>query len=150
MASTSVDHPEVERPIHIDYLSRTREYSFRAEAANGLSRAPINPADSVWDQLSQIPPSQPALTVNAGAGPNFVERVLGLRDLYFCRYPWQKICLWGLGPRTRAGASSDEPEHVIVLRDLHRIIPIIGHVYGKWGIRAARCKGKRASVSRPP
>jgi hypothetical protein len=31
MASTSVDHPEVERPIHIDYLSRTREYTFRAE-----------------------------------------------------------------------------------------------------------------------
>lgn len=38
---------------------------------------------------------------------------------------------------------------MIVLRDQHRITPIVGHVYGKWGIRAARCKGKRAGVSRP-
>ena len=90
MASTSVDHPEVERPIHIDYLSRTREYSFRAEAADGLSRAPINPADSVWDQLSQIPPSQPALTVNAGAGPNFVERVaMVLRPVAGSKLKWE-------------------------------------------------------------
>jgi hypothetical protein len=96
--SASVDNPAVERPIHIDNLSRTREYSYRAEAADGIERVPISPADSIWDQLSQIPPSQPALTVNAGP-IGVVERVaMVLRPVAGSTLKWEFASWVGDGP----------------------------------------------------
>lgn len=112
--SASVDNPAVERPIHIDYLSRTREYSYRAEAADGIERVPINPADSIWDQLSQIPPSQPTLTVNAGAGPNFVERVaMVLRPVAGSKLKWEFDSWYGATP----------PVQPAITTPLSRVIP---------------------------
>jgi hypothetical protein len=84
-ASTHVDNPAIERPIYIEHLVRTREHSYRAEAANGLSRTPINAVEECWDQFADIPlDPPPGLTTNGGP-IGVVERVaIGL-------YPISKI-----------------------------------------------------------
>jgi hypothetical protein len=84
-ASTHVDNPAIERPIYIENLVRTREHSYRAEAANGLSRTPINAVEECWDQFADIPlDPPPGLTTNGGP-IGVVERVaIGL-------YPISKI-----------------------------------------------------------
>ena len=84
-ASTHVDNPAIERPIYIEHLVRTREHSYRAEAANGLSRTPINAVEECWDQFADIPlDPPPGLTTNGGP-IGVVERVaIGL-------YPISKL-----------------------------------------------------------
>jgi len=74
-ASTHVDNPAIERPIYIKHLVRTRDHSYRAEAANGLSRTPINAVEECWDQFADIPlDPPPGLTTNGGP-IGVVERV---------------------------------------------------------------------------
>jgi len=74
MATTGADNPATEAPIFIECVSRTREYSHRALAADGLHRIPVNPVE-IWNQILQIPNDPPVLTANAGPGTGVVELV---------------------------------------------------------------------------
>ena len=74
-ASTHVDNPAIERPIYIEHLVRTREHSYRAEAANGLSRTPINAVEECWDQFADIPLDPPPGLITNGGPIGVVERV---------------------------------------------------------------------------
>jgi hypothetical protein len=74
-ASTNVDNPAIERPIYIENLVRTREHSYRAEAANGISRIPINAVEECWDKFSDIPLEPPPELITNGGPYGVIERV---------------------------------------------------------------------------
>ena len=65
-ATTAADNPAIESPIYIENISRRREKSYRALAADGHHRTPINPSEECWNQLADIPHNPPSLVVNAG------------------------------------------------------------------------------------
>lgn len=68
MASTNADNPAVEEPIYIENVSRAREHVYRATAADGLHRFPVDAGEEVWMQYEQIPLTpDPALVVNGPA-----------------------------------------------------------------------------------
>ena len=76
MATTSADNPATEPPIYIDSVSRTREYSYRALAADGLHRIPVDPAE-IWNQILLIPLDPPSgLVVNEGPLPGGVVELV--------------------------------------------------------------------------
>ena len=63
---TNADNPAVEAPIYIENVARTREHTYRALAADGLSRVPTPPS-LVWKEIALIPlVPPPGLVVNMG------------------------------------------------------------------------------------
>ena len=111
-ASTNVDNPATERPIYIESLVRTREHTYRASAADGLSRTPIDAIEESWNQFSEIPiDPPPGLTINGGP-IGVVERVaIGL-------YPISKL----KGVFGGWVAPSPPPEHQASI-PISRVIP---------------------------
>lgn len=100
MASTSADNPAVEAPIYIENILRTREGTYRALAADGLSRVPVPPR-AIWNQISEIPlVAEPAQTINAGP-EGVVERVaMVLRPVAGSNLKWEFASWVGNAPPT--------------------------------------------------
>jgi len=72
---TNADNPTTEPPIYIENVAHTRNHTYRALAADGLHRIPVDPR-AIWNQLSLIPNTPPpGLVVNAGPGEGVVELV---------------------------------------------------------------------------
>jgi hypothetical protein len=113
-ASTNVDNPAVEMPIYMEYVTRTREHSYRALAADGLSRTPINPYEEIWTELGEIlPDPYPNQQVNAGP-EGVVERVaMVLRPVAGSKLKWEFASWYGATP----------PVQAAITTPLSRVIP---------------------------
>ena len=97
-ASTNVDNPAVEMPIYMEYVTRTREHSYRALAADGLSRTPINPYEEIWTEIQDIPLEPPGLITNDGPD-GVVERVaMVLRPVAGSKLKWEFASWYGGTP----------------------------------------------------
>ena len=97
---TNADNPAVEAPIYIENVARTREHTYRALAADGLSRVPVPPR-AIWNQISEIPlVAEPAQTINAGP-EGVVERVaMVLRPVAGSNLKWEFASWVGNAPPT--------------------------------------------------
>ena len=112
-ASTNVDNPAVEMPIYMEYVTRTREHSYRALAADGLSRTPINPYEEIWTEIQDIPLEPPGLITNDGPD-GVVERVaMVLRPVFGSKLKWEFAGWYGGTP----------PGQPAITKPLSRVIP---------------------------
>ena len=112
-ASTNVDNPAVEMPIYMEYVTRTREHSYRALAADGLSRTPINPYEEIWTEIQDIPLEPPGLITNDGPD-GVVERVaMVLRPVFGSKLKWEFAGWYGGNP----------PGQPAITKQLSRVIP---------------------------
>jgi len=108
MPATTTDNPASELPIYIENISRRRENSYRALAADGHHRTPINPSEECWNQLADIPHNPPSLVVNAGPGAGVVERVaMVLQPVTGSKLKWE-FANWvgGSGPPATPNVST--------------------------------------------
>ena len=115
-ASTNADNPAVEMPIYMEYVARTREHSYRALAADGLSRTPINPYEEIWTQIADIPLEPPPGLITNDGPDGVVERVaMVLRPVAGSKLKWE-FANWpggGVGPSHPSGST----------KPLSRVIP---------------------------
>jgi hypothetical protein len=107
-ATTATDNPASESPIYIESISSRRESSYRALAADGHHRTPINPSEECWNQLADIPHNPPSLDVNAGPGAGVVElAAMVLKPVVGSKLKWE-FANWvgGSGPPTTPNVST--------------------------------------------